>query len=394
MFPEKSLAWGQSKSVIRELAAYGAARKAELGAENVYDFSIGSPSVPAPPAVNETLIDLLTNTPSVVLHDYTPGVGLPSTRKAIAEDLNARYNAGTAPELVYMTCGAAAGLIACCRGLLCPGEEAIAFAPFFPEYRVFVESAEGRLVIAPPLPNMQPDMAAFERAITEKTKLVIVNSPNNPSGVILTAESLSAIAAVLERAQEKYGHPIYLVSDEPYRELIFDGSSPLCVTHFYKNSIICYSFSKSLSLPGERIGYLAVGGEMAEKEKVYASLAGAARGCGYVNAPSLMQRLIERCLGMTSDISAYKRNRDLLYDGLTALGFDCVKPDGAFYLFMKCPIDDAKAFSDSAKKYELLLVPSDDFGVPGYVRIAYCVAESTIRNSMPAFRKLAEEYGL
>lgn len=394
MFPEKSLAWGQSKSVIRELAAYGAARKAELGPENVYDFSIGSPSVPAPPAVNETLIDLLTNTPSVVLHDYTPGVGLPSTRKAIAEDLNARYNAGTAPELVYMTCGAAAGLIACCRGLICPGEEAIAFAPFFPEYRVFVESAEGRLVIAPPLPNMQPDMAAFESAITEKTKLVIVNSPNNPSGVILTAESLSAIASVLERAQEKYGHPIYLVSDEPYRELIFDGSSPLCVTHFYKNSIICYSFSKSLSLPGERIGYLAVGGEMAEKEKVYASLAGAARGCGYVNAPSLMQRLIERCLGMTSDISAYKRNRDLLYDGLTALGFDCVKPDGAFYLFMKCPIDDAKAFSDSAKKYELLLVPSDDFGVPGYVRIAYCVAESTIRNSMPAFRKLAEEYGL
>ena len=217
MFPEKSLAWGQSKSVIRELAAYGAARKAELGPENVYDFSIGSPSVPAPPAVNETLIDLLTNTPSVVLHDYTPGVGLPSTRKAIAEDLNARYNAGTAPELVYMTCGAAAGLIACCRGLICPGEEAIAFAPFFPEYRVFVESAEGKLVIAPPLPNMQPDMAAFERAITEKTKLVIVNSPNNPSGVILTAESLSAIASVLERAQEKYGHPIYLVSDEPYR---------------------------------------------------------------------------------------------------------------------------------------------------------------------------------
>ena len=392
MFPEKSLSWGQSKSCIRELAAFGAARKAEIGADKVFDFSIGSPSVPAPQIVNDTLVELIQNTESVVLHDYTPAVGLPATRKAIAEDLNKRYKAGISPDMVYMTIGAAAGLTAACRGLLCPGEEAITFAPFFPEYTVFVESAGAKLVASPPKSNMQPDMAAFEKTITEKTKMVIMNTPNNPTGVILTAESLSEIAAILERAQDKYGHPIYLLSDEPYRELIFDGSSPLCVTHFYKNSIICYSFSKSLSLPGERIGYLAVGGEMEDKELVFAAITGGARGCGYVNAPSLMQRLVERCVGLTSDISEYKENRDLLYNGLTGLGFDCVKPDGAFYLFMKCPIDDAKAFSDSAKKYELLLVPSDDFGVPGYVRLAYCVSRDTIRNSMPAFRKLAEEY--
>lgn len=394
MFPEKSLAWGQSKSCIRELAAYGAARKAQIGADKVFDFSIGSPSVPAPQIVNDTLVDLIQNTKSVVLHDYTPAVGLPGTRRAIAEDLNARYNAGISPDMVYMTCGAAAGLTAACRGLLCPGEEAITFAPFFPEYTVFVESAGANLVAVPPMGDMQPDMAAFENAITEKTKMVIMNTPNNPSGVILSAESIRNIAGILERAQEKYGHPIYLLSDEPYRELIFDGSKPLCVTHFYKNSIICYSFSKSLSLPGERIGYLAVSSQMEDKELVYAAICGGGRGCGYVNAPSLMQRLLERCVGLTSDISEYKENRDLLYDGLTALGFDCVKPDGAFYLFMKCPEESAKSFSDRAKKYELLLVPSDDFGVTGYVRLAYCVARETIVNSMPAFKKLAEEYGL
>jgi len=394
MFPEKSLAWGQSKSVIRELAAYGAARKAQIGAENVFDFSIGSPSVPTPQSVTDAFLDLVTNTSPVQLHDYTPAVGLPSLRKHIAEDLNERFNAGISPEMVYVTCGAAAGLVGCCRGLLNSGDEAIAFAPFFPEYRVFVEGAGGKLVCSAPNDRMQPDMEAFENNINEKTKLVIVNSPNNPSGVILTADSLSTIAYILRHAEKKYGHPIYLLADEPYRELWFDGSSPLCITHFYDNSIICYSFSKSLSLPGERIGYLAVNDKMADKQLVFASIVGALRGCGYVNAPSLMQRVAERCMGQTSDISAYKKNRDLLYDGLTEIGFECVKPDGAFYLFMKTPEPDALAFSEKAKKHELLLVPSDDFGVKGYVRIAYCVAESTIRNSMPAFKKLAEEYGI
>ena len=393
MLPANSLAWGQSKSCIRELAAYGSARKAQIGAENVFDFSIGNPSVPAPPCVDEALRELLAGD-SLALHSYTPAPGLPSLRKAVAGDLNRRYDARFEPEMIYVTCGAAAGLAACARGLLRPGEEAVVFAPFFPEYRVFVEGAGGVLVTVPPTEALLPDLDAFERVLTEKTAFVIVNTPNNPSGVILTAECLGQLAAILESAQRRFGHPIYLVSDEPYRELVYDGQEVPCVARFYANSVICYSFSKSLSLPGERIGYLAVGSEMEDKVSVFNALAGAARASGYVNAPSLMQRVVERCLGATADLSVYKRNRDLLYGGLTELGFSCVKPDGAFYIFLKCPEADAKAFSERAKRYELLLVPSDDFGVGGYVRIATCVAEDTVRRSLPAFRKLAEEYGL
>ena len=394
MFPENSLKWGKSKSCIRELAAYGAVRKAQIGADKVFDFSIGSPSVPTPQKVTDTLIDLVSNTDSVLLHDYTPAVGLPSLRRAIAGDLSRRYDADVTEDLIYVTCGAAGGLISSCKGLLCPGEQAVVFAPFFPEYRVYVESCGAKLVSILPGEDMQPDMEQLKDSINEKTKLLIINSPNNPSGIIYTADTLRAIADILTAAEEKYGQSIYLVSDEPYRELLFDGSEPLCVTKFYKNSIICYSFSKSLSLAGERIGYLALCAHMDDKELVFASIAGAARSCGYTNAPSLMQRLIERCIGLTADISQYKENRDILYDGLTAMGFHCAKPDGAFYLFMKCPEGTARQFSDMAKKYELLLVPSDEFGLPGYVRIAYCVSRSTIVNSMPAFKKLAEECGL
>ena len=394
MLPEKSLAWGTSKSCIRELAAYGAVRKGEIGAENVFDFSLGNPSVPAPDCVEKALLDVIGSTPSVELHGYTPAAGLPSLRKTIAEDLNKRWNTELSAELIYVCCGAAAGLVSCTHGLLNPGQQAIAFAPFFPEYTVFTESAGAELVTVPPMADMQPDLEKFREAINEKTGLVIINSPNNPSGVILSAESLQAMADILKEAQEKYGHTIYLLSDEPYRELVYEGSEVPCVFHFYDNSIVCYSFSKSLSLPGERIGYLAVGPKMDSREQVFAALAGAARGCGYVNPPSMMQRVVEKCLGQTADISRYRKNRDMLCGGLTELGFECVKPDGAFYLFMKAPISDAKAFSDSAKKYELLLVPSDDFGLGGYVRLAYCVSEETIKNSMPAFRKLAEEYKL
>ncbi len=393
MFPAECLALGRANNCMRELAAYGSARKAEIGAENVFDFSLGNPSVPAPKCVEEALRGLLDGD-SLALHGYTPAAGLPSLRMAVAEDLNARYGAGVEPGMVFVTCGAAPGLVACARGLMRPGEEAVVFAPFFTEYRVFVEGAGGVLVSVPPTETLLPDLDAFERAITEKTALVIVNTPNNPSGVILTADFLDRMGAILEKAQARFGHPIYLVSDEPYRELVYDGQAVPCVLHHYANSIICYSFSKSLSLPGERIGYLAVSSRMADREDVFNALAGAARLCGHVNAPSLMQRVAERCLGATSDLSAYRRNRELLYGGLTELGFDCVRPDGAFYLFMKCPEPDAKAFSEHAKKYELLLVPSDDFGVGGYVRIAYCVAEDTIRRSMPAFRKLAEDYHL
>ena len=394
MINEKSLAWGRSKSCIRELAGYASVRKAEIGEENVFDFSIGNPSVPSPPQVNIAIRELLDSCTDMQLHGYTPAPGLPSLRKAIAEDLNKRYDANIIPEMVYVCCGAAAGLCSSIRALLCPGDEVIAFAPFFAEYTVFVEAAGGHLVSVPPMGDMQPDIDALEGAINEKTKLLIINTPNNPSGVLLTAESLTKIADVMHRAEEKYGHKLYLLSDEPYRELVFDGNPAKSVTRYYDNSIICYSFSKSLSLPGERIGYVAVSSTMDDRQDIFDAVCGAARGYGYVNAPSLMQRVVEKCMGLTSDISAYKRNRDLLYNGVTACGFECVKPDGAFYLFIKAPEADAKAFSERAKKYELMLVPGDDFGVKGYVRAAYCVSEEMIKKSLPAFKQLAEEYGL
>ena len=394
MLPEKSLAWGRSKNCIRALAAYGAERKAAIGADNIFDFSLGNPSVPAPPQVDEAIRELLNGSVSTELHGYTPAAGLPSLREAIAEDLRTRLGAPVSADGVYVCCGAAAGLVACCRGLLCPGEESLTFAPFFPEYRVFVEGAGGMLGVIPPAAGLQPDLGALERSLGEKTKLLIVNTPNNPSGVVLSAESLACIGEILRAAERRFGHPIYLVSDEPYRELVYDGALPPSVLGFYGDAILCYSFSKSLSLPGERIGYLAVSDRMTEKEDVFAALAGAARGSGYVNAPSLMQRVAERCLGLTADLSVYRENRDLLYRGLCGLGFDCVSPDGAFYLFMRSPEPDAKAFSERAKQFELLLVPSDDFGLEGYVRLAYCVSGDMIRRSMPAFRALAESYGL
>jgi len=394
MIASQSLAWGQSKSCIRELASYGAARKAEIGEDKVFDFSLGNPSLPPPPAVEQALSELLRDTPALALHGYTAASGLPALRKAIAEERNRCWGCALEERHIYVCCGAAAGLIACTRGLLQPGEQAIAFAPFFPEYRVFTESAGAELKVVPPDEALLPDLAAFAAALNEKTGLVIVNSPNNPSGVILPAAYLQQIAQLLLEAQEKYGHPIYLISDEPYRELVHDGSPVPCVFDFYDNSVVCYSFSKSLSLPGERIGYLAVSPRMQQGQQVFAALAGAARGCGYVNPPSLMQHLLLRCLGQTAELSAYTRNRDLLCGALRELGFSCVEPQGAFYVFVKSPLADAKAFSEAAKRYELLLVPSDDFGVTGYVRLACCVAEETIRSAIPAFRQLAEEFGL
>ncbi len=394
MLPKQTLAWGQSRSCIRELFEYGNARKAEIGADRVFDFSIGNPSIPAPACVNEAIRDCLSED-SVQLHGYTSAAGNPSLRRAIAEDMNARY--GTALDFtdIYVTCGAAAGLAICMKALLLPGEEVIAFAPFFPEYRVFVEAVGGVLVTVPPRAgDFQIDFAAFESALTPRTKAVIVNSPNNPSGVVLSAESLAGLSELLRRKSAEFGHSIYLVCDEPYRELVYDGVEVPCMMNFYNNCLVCYSFSKSLSIPGERVGYIAVSDQMTERALVVASVAGAGRALGYINAPSLMQRVIEKCLGATADISRYRENRDLLYGGLAALGFECVKPDGAFYLFVKSPEPDAKAFSERAKKHELLLVPSDDFGCPGYVRVAYCVAKETIQNALPAFRALAEDYGL
>ena len=392
MLPENSLKWGRSDNIIRELSAYGAARKAEIGAENVFDFSIGNPSVPAPDCVKQAILEAMEQN-TADLHAYTPAPGLMSLRRAIADDLCER-GADVSPELVYVTCGASAGLAVSMRALLLPGEQVITFAPFFPEYSVFAEAAGGQLIALPPDEKLQPDVRALKAALNPLTKAIMINSPNNPSGVIISPDKLRQLCDILRAAEAEFGHTIYLVSDEPYRELVYDGEEVPCPLCYYDNSILCYSFSKSLSLPGERIGYLAVNGGMADKADVFAALCGAARSCGYINAPSLIQRVVEKCLTATADISVYKENRRLLYEGLCTCGFDCVYPDGAFYLFLKCPEPDARAFSQRAKKHELMLVPSDDFGLPGYVRVAYCVSPEMIKRALPAFKKLAEEYGL
>ncbi len=387
MLPENTVKWGTARSCIRELFEYGCARKAEIGADKVFDFSLGNPSIPAPDCVNEAIAELIRGD-SVALHGYTSATGRAELRHAIAADLSARSGLEFDPNLVYVTCGAAAGLASALRGLLLPGEEVITMAPFFPEYRVFTEATGGKLIVLPPTADFQPDAAALAAAITPRTKAVIINSPNNPSGVILSEESMAALCATLNAAEQG----IYLISDEPYRELVYDGESVPTAMGRYDRSIVCYSFSKSLSIPGERIGYLALSPEMPDAGAVFASIAGAARALGYVCAPSLLQQVAERCMGATADISEYRRNRDLIYGALSAMGYDCVKPQGAFYLFVKSPEPDAKAFSERAKAHELLLVPADDFGCPGYVRISYCVARDMIERSLPAFERLIGEY--
>ena len=392
MLPENTLSWGMARSCIRELAEYGWKRKDEIGAENVFDFSLGNPSIPAPEGVNAAIAELIRGD-SVALHGYTTAAGLMSLRQKIADDLNARFGTDIDPNRIYVTCGAAAGLAVSLRALLLPGDEVVTLAPFFPEYRVFVEASGGKLLpVQPRVGDFQLDPDAFEAALSERTKAVIINSPNNPSGVVLTKESLRALSDALRRHEEKTGRAVYLICDEPYRELAYDDVEVPCVFNYYDDAILCYSFSKSMSIPGERIGYLAVGSRARDAGEVYASIMGAARALGYVNPPSLMQRVVEKCLGQTADMAKYKENRDRLMAGLTEIGYDFVKPEGAFYLFIKSPEKDAKAFSERAKKYELLLVPSDDFGLPGYVRIAYCVSLEMIERSMPAFRALLAEY--
>lgn len=390
----QSLGWGRTENNIRALAGYAAARKSEIGRENVFDFSIGNPSVPPPACVTETFRAVLDETDGVDLHAYTPAPGLPSLRKAIARQLSEKSSVSFDWRQVYVTMGASAGLAAFTRAVLLPGDKAVVLAPFFMEYRVFTEAAGASLLTVPPLPDMQPDLELLAGYLDETVKLVIINSPNNPSGVALTEETLRTLSRILSAGEEKYGHPIYLLSDEPYRELLFDGRTPLCAADYYDNTVICYSYSKSLSMPGERIGYLAVSSRAEDREAVFDAIAGAARACGYINAPSLVQRVVERCLDATADLGIYAKNRDLLYGGLRELGYDCVYPDGAFYLFVKCPIPDAVAFSEHAKKYELILVPSDDFGVNGYVRLAYCVPTDMIRRSMPAFAALGADFGI
>lgn len=388
---------GCKKSVIREIFEYSKLRKAEIGEENVFDFSIGNPSIEPPPEVRSALVRLITEMPPMSLHGYTSAQGDPGVRAAVADYVKRAFSFDADPSLIYLTSGAAAALTVTLNALLFDGEheEVIVLAPYFPEYKVFIEKANGTIVSVPcRADDLQIDVERVRAAITEKTKAVIINSPCNPTGVIFSLEVLNELAAALHEAEEMYGHPIYIISDEPYRELVYDGAYVPYIPSIYKNTIVCYSFSKSLSIPGERIGYILVSPEAYEAQRVYSAVLGAGRALGFVCASSLFQYIIPECLGRISDLSVYARNRERLYSVLKSFGFECARPMGAFYLFVRSPETDAYAFCDRAKKHELLLVPSDDFGYSGYVRIAYCVRYEQIERSIPAFYELAKEYGL
>ena len=392
MYNEKSYALGSNRSCIRELFEYGCRRAEIVGRENVYDYSLGNPSVPAPAEVDRAIRDILTDTDSVAVHGYTSAVGDLSTRKAIAEDLNSRYNANVKPENLMITCGAAPGLTAVFRALAVENGEILAVAPFFPEYRPFAEGAGLTFKVVPPdVPDFQIQLSAVEQMLSRHTVALILNSPNNPSGVVYTRDTLEKLAALLEKKAAEYGHPIYLVSDEPYRELVYGDVEVPFLPGIYPNTIVCYSYSKSLSLPGERIGSVYVPENAADSKEIYAAVAGSARVAGHVCAPSLWQKVIARCAQLRPDLQAYDRNRRMLYDALSEYGYEMAKPDGAFYLFIKAPGGDAVAFSDRAKEQDLLLVPGNDFGCPGYFRICYCVKPEMIEKSLPIFRKLIEK---
>ena len=384
---------GSRRSVIREIFEYGKKRSAEVGADKVFDFSLGNHSVQPPQIVEDTLVGLLREEDATALHGYTSAQGDLSVRRAIAEYIAATHGVKADPDLIYMTCGAAASLTITLSALCEKGDEVITFAPFFTEYRVFTETAGAKLVeLASDPETFQIDFSLLEKAFTEKTAAVLVNSPNNQSGVVYSEETVKKLAALLARKSAEYGRTIYLVTDEPYRELVYGGVKVPYLTAYYKHTVVCYSYSKSLSLPGERIGYIFVSPEADGAKELYLAVCGAGRALGYVCAPSLFQKMVARCQGVTSDISVYERNRDMLLSALREYGYSCVRPDGAFYLFVRSPEPDANAFCERAKAHGLLLVPGDDFGCPGYVRIAYCVSPDMIRRSLPAFRALAEEY--
>ena len=385
---------GKVRSVIREIFEYGNQRAKEIGRENVYDFSLGNPSVPTPAELDNEIATLVKSGDTTDVHGYTSAQGAEATRVAVAKDINKRFNAGVTKDDIYMTCGAAASLTISIHALTQPGDEVIIFAPFFPEYRVFISAAGATPIVIPAdTKAFQINFEAFEKAINKKTKAVIINTPNNPTGVVLSEETITRLCGILKKKSEEYGEPIYLISDEPYRELVYDASLNVpYLTNCYDYTLVCYSYSKSLSLPGDRIGYIVVCNKMPHHTDVYAAVCGAGRALGYVCAPSLMQKAVLPLIGKTSDISIYKTNRDLLYNALTEYGYECVYPDGAFYLFVKSPEADANAFCEKAKAYDILLVASDGFGCEGYVRIAYCVSTDMIKRSLPAFKKLMESY--
>ena len=388
MYNQSAYLLGSNRSCIRELFEYGRTRAAIVGPENVYDYSLGNPSIPAPKAVDQAIRDILADTDSLLVHGYTSAVGDLATRQAIADDLNARYDAGVKPENLFIGCGAAPELVAVFRALAVPDAEILAIAPYFPEYKPFVEEAGAAFRVVPPdVPGFQIDFEALENQLSANTAAIIINSPNNPSGVVYSSQTLERLAALLERKSAQFGHPIYIVSDEPYRELAYGVEVPF-LPKIYPNTIVCYSYSKSLSLPGERIGYVYVPEKATDSGQLYAAIAGAARAAGHVCAPSLWQKVIARCAKLRPDLESYDRNRRTLYEGLTAMGYEMARPDGAFYLFIKAPGGDANAFSERAKQKDLLLVPGDGFGCPGYFRICYCVSHDMIQRSLPLFREL------
>lgn len=392
MLPQTPYALGTARSAIRELFEYGKARAAQVGAENVFDFSIGNPSVPAPRRVNDTAVELLRTEDPVALHGYTSAQGDRDARALLAEDLNARFGADCSADDLYLTVGAAAALCCVFHGLTCPGDEFILVAPYFPEYQVFLRGAGAEVKVVPAeIEGFQLDFDALERTIGPNTKGMVVNSPNNPSGAVYSAKTVERLARLLREKSAQYGHPIYLISDEPYREIVFGASAPW-LPDFYENTIVCYSFSKSLSLPGERIGYVLVPGSVAEHDGVCACVAGAGRMLGYVNAPSLFQRVAALCCGETADIAVYKRNCRLLTDSLRSFGFHVVEPGGTFYLFPRCLEPDAGAFCRRAQELDLLVVPGDSFGCPGHFRVSFCVPTQRIERALPAFQRLAESY--
>lgn len=394
MINEKAMELGKKRSVIREIFEYAKARSAEIGKENVFDFSIGNPSVPAPDCVNEEIKNIVNEMPSVLLHGYTSAQGDASVRKTIADYINRRFDCGMTPDLLYMTVGAAASLTISLKAICLEGDEVVTFAPYFTEYKVFAENAGAKLVVVDSDPvSFQPDFEKLEKAFTEKTKAILINSPNNPSGAVYGEETIVRLANTLKKYSEKFGHTVYLIADEPYRELVYDKDTVVpYVMNYYDESIVCYSYSKALSLPGERIGYIAVCPKADRVGDLYAAVCGAGRSLGFVCAPALFQYLVARCVDKTADIGVYKENRDTLLSALTKYGYRCVKPDGAFYLFVQAMEEDAYAFCERAKKYELLFVPGDDFGCKGWVRIAYCVSPDMIRRALPSFEKLAKEY--
>ena len=391
MINHTAYALGSNRSCIRELFEYGCRRAAIVGRENVYDYSLGNPSIPAPAAVNDAIRAILADTDSLAVHGYTSAVGDYAARQAIADDLNDRYDAGVRPEDLFLGCGAAPELTAVFRALAVEKGEILAIAPYFPEYKPFAECAGLNFKVVPPdVPDFQINLAAVEEMLTANTQAVIINSPNNPSGVVYSVETLTRLAALLRQKSNEFGHPIYIVSDEPYRELTY-GCTAAWIPGIYENTLVCYSYSKSLSLPGERIGYVYVPQQAADSDQLYAAVAGAARGMGHVCAPSLWQKVIARCAKERPDLDSYDRNRRALYEGLTAMGYEMAKPDGAFYLFIKAPGGDANAFSEKAKQKDLLLVPGDGFGCEGYFRICYCVSYEMIQKSLPVFKALLEE---